>query len=290
MSEPAGRRAFLLGQHISHSLSPVIHNPAFRAVGLDCRYELLDVPRSELEAALERLRGEESLGANVTMPYKRDVLVAADERSEAVERCGAGNLLVNRGGTLSLYNTDVEAIAACLARQAPTVATGTAILVGAGGSAAAILEALRRVPPRRVRVLARRLEAARELARRAGEWLPAPIEVARLSGTEDEFRDAVVVFNATPLGMNEDDPSPVPLDALRPGLLVYDIVYRRSGLTRLQAEALARGSLVCDGADHLLQQALPTFRLLTGVEPPESVMREALVGATGREPLDWGRA
>ncbi len=141
-----------------------------------------------------------------------------------------------------------------------------------------------------MRVLARRLEAARELARRAGEWLPAPIEVARLSGTEDEFRDAVVVFNATPLGMNEDDPSPVPLDALRPGLLVYDIVYRRSGLTRLQAEALARGSLVCDGADHLLQQALPTFRLLTGVEPPESVMREALVGATGREPLDWGRA
>jgi shikimate dehydrogenase len=219
------------------------------------------------------------------MPYKEDVLAAADECSEDVRRCGAASLLVNRGGRLTAHNNDVEAIAACLARRARTVARGPAVILGAGGSAAAMLEAMRRVPPTRALVLARRPDAASALAARTCGRVPFPVEAGQLADVERAVAEATLVLHATPLTVE----SLVPPAALRTGLLVYDVVYRREGPTRLQADALAAGALVCDGLAHLFEQAPFTFRLLTGHEPPRAVMLESLVAATGRPPLDWGR-
>jgi shikimate dehydrogenase len=169
------RYAFLLGEHIAHSLSPAIHNPAYAALGLDYEFGLLDVPPSRLPEALARMRQPDCLGGNITMPYKRDVLAAADECSDTVRRCEAASLMINRNGRFILHNNDVEAIAACLRRRAATVAQGPAVIIGAGGSAAAMLEALRQVPPTRVVVLARRPEAAQALVARARPWLGVPI-------------------------------------------------------------------------------------------------------------------
>lgn len=284
----ATRYAFLLGEHISHSLSPAVHNPAFAALGLDYEYGLLDVPPARLPEALARMRQPDCLGGNITMPYKHDVLAAAEECSETVRRCGAASILINRDGRFVLQNNDVEAIAACLSRRAATVAKGQAVIIGAGGSAAAMLEALRRVPPSRVLVLARRPEAAEALAERARGWVPVPVEAGHLQEGARALAEATVIFSATPLGVREGDPSPVPREALRPGQLVYDIVYRRDGLNRLQSEALAAGALVCDGMRHIFEQAPFTFQMLTGREAPREVMLESLVAATGRRPLDWG--
>lgn len=284
----ATRYAFLLGEHISHSLSPAVHNPAFAALGLDYEYGLLDVPPARLPEALARMRQPDCLGGNITMPYKHDVLAAAEECSETVRRCGAASILINRGGRFALQNNDVEAIAACLGRRAATVAKGQAVIIGAGGSAAAMLEALRRVPPSRVLVLARRPEAAEALAERARTWVPVPVEAGDLREGARALAEATLIFNATPLGVREGDPSPVPREALRPGQLVYDIVYRRDGLNRLQSEALDAGALVCDGMRHIFEQAPFTFQMLTGREAPREVMLESLVAATGRRPLDWG--
>src|SRR5574341_1077870 len=184
MSPPSVRKAtryaYLLGERISHSLSPAIHNAAFAALGLDYAYGLLDVPPSRLPDALARMRQRDCLGGNITMPYKHDVLAAAEECSETVRRCGAASILINRNGRFVLQNNDVEGIAACLRRRAATVAKGTAVIVGAGGSAAAMLEALRRVPPTRVLVLARHPERARALAERARGWLQVPVRAGDL--------------------------------------------------------------------------------------------------------------
>ncbi len=280
--------AFLLGEHISHSLSPPIHNPSFAALGLDYEYGLLDVAPAGLPEALARMRRPDCLGGNITMPYKRDVLAAADECSETVRRCEAASLMVNRNGRFVLHNNDVEAIAACLGRRATTVAKGPAVIVGAGGSAAAMLEALRRVPPTAVVVLARRPEAARALVERARAWLPVPLEAGPLAEGHPALFEASVLFNATPVGVHPGDPSPVPSAVLRPGLLVYDIVYQRAGLNTLQSEALAAGALVCDGMAHIFEQAPYSFQMLTEREAPREVMLESLVAATGRQPLDWG--
>ena len=292
MGRPSGRTAskyaFLLGEHISHSLSPAIHNPAYAALGLDFEFGLMDVPPSRLHEALTRMRRPDCLGGNVTMPYKRDVLAAADECSETVRRCEAASLMINRDGRFVLHNNDVEAIAACLARRAATVAKGPAVVVGAGGSAAAMLEALRRVPPTRVVVLARRPEAAKALVERARGWLGVPIEAGDLTADSGKLDEASVIFNATSLGVHAGDPSPVPRRALRPGLLVYDIVYRREALNALQTEALAAGALVCDGMMHIFEQAPFSFQMLTDREAPRQLMLESLVATTGRRPLDWG--
>ena len=284
----AKRYAFLLGEHISHSLSPAIHNAAFAALGLDYEYGLLDVPPARLQEALARMREPDCLGGNITMPYKHDVLAAAEECSETVYRCGAASVLINRGGRFELQNNDVEGIAVCLKRRAATVAKGPAVIIGAGGTAAAMLEALRRVPPTRVLVLARRLEAAGALAARARGWLQVPIEAGRLEESAEALAEARLIMNATPLGVHEGDPSPVPREVLRPGLLIYDIVYNRGGVTRLQSEGLSAGALVCDGMAQIFEQAPLTFRMLTGREAPREVMLESLVAATGRQPLDWG--
>ena len=172
MARPSGRKAskyaFLLGEHISHSLSPAIHNPAYTALGLDYEFGLMDVPPSGLQEALARMREPDCLGGNITMPYKRDVLAAADECSDTVRRCEAASLMINRKGRFLLHNNDVEAIAACLGRRAATVAKGPAVIIGAGGSAAAMLEALRRVPPTRI-VGAGEAAGSRQGARRAGQ-------------------------------------------------------------------------------------------------------------------------
>lgn len=284
----ASRYAFLLGEHISHSLSPAIHNPAYAALGLDYEYGLLDVPPSRLQEALTRMRQADCLGGNITMPYKRDVLAAADECSETVRRCEAASLMINRNGRFILHNNDVEAITACLSRRAATVRGGPAVIIGAGGSAAAMLEALRRVPPTRVVVLARRPESARALVERARPWLGVPVEAGHLAEGRRALAEAGVIFNATSLGVRAEDPSPVPRDLLRPDLLVYDIVYRREGHNTLQREALAAGALVCDGMRHIFEQGPYSFQMLTDREAPRELMLESLVAATGRKPLDWG--
>ena len=292
MARPSGRKpskyAFLLGEHISHSLSPAIHNPAYAALGLDYEFGLMDVPPSRLQEALARMREPDCLGGNITMPYKRDVLAAADECSDTVRRCEAASLMINRNGRFLLHNNDVEAIAACLGRRAATLANGPAVIIGAGGSAAAMLEALRRVPPTRIVVLARRPEAAKALVERAKEWVGVPIESGHLAGGGGKMAEAAVIFNATSLGVHPGDPSPVPREVLRPGLLVYDIVYQREALNTLQTEALAAGALVCDGMMHIFEQAPFSFQMLTDREAPRALMLESLVAATGRKPLDWG--
>jgi shikimate dehydrogenase len=282
------RYAFLLGEHISHSLSPAIHNRAYAALGLDYEFGLLDVPPSRLQEALARLRQPDCLGGIVTMPYKRDVLAAADECSETVRRCEAANLMINRNGRFVLRNNDAEAIAVCLGRRAATVAKGPAVILGAGGAAAAMLEALRRVPPIHVVVLARRPEAAKALTERAREWLGVPIEAGDLAEGGPAMAEAAAIFNATSLGMHSGDGSPVPREVLRSGLLVYDIVYQRAGLNTLQSEALAAGALVCDGLTHIFEQTPFSFQMLTDREAPRELMLESLVVAAGRGPLDWG--
>jgi shikimate dehydrogenase len=282
------RYAFLLGEHISHSLSPAIHNPAYAALGLDYEYGLLDVAPAKLPEALRRMREPDCLGGNITMPYKRDVLAAADECSETVRRCEAASLMINRRGRFILHNNDVEAIAACLARRARSVSAGPAVIIGAGGSAAAMLEALRRVPPSRVVVLARRREAAQALVERSRAWLGLPVEAGHLPDGRRAMEQAATIFNATSLGVHAGDPSPVPRDVLRPGLLVYDIVYQRAARNTLQSEAVAAGARVCDGMLHIFEQAPFSFQMLTDREAPRALMLQSLVAATGREPLDWG--
>ncbi|MBV9120775.1 MAG: hypothetical protein JOZ39_08690, partial [Chloroflexi bacterium] len=280
----AMRHCYLLGEHIAHSLSPAMHNAGYAAAGMDMRYGLLDVKPTELDGTLARVRQADCAGCNVTMPYKSNAAKAADSLAEEVTRSGVANVLVNEAGRLFARNVDIDGMVACFARRRESIGRGSAVLLGSGGAAAAAIEALRQVKPQHLVISARNEAAARRLLAASGI---AGI-VTSLDAASREARAASLVINTTPLGMHPDDPEPLPHEALRPGLLVYDLVYTRPGPTPLQEAAAAAGAAVCDGLTHVYQQALPSFRLLTGHEPPAQAMLSGLVTALhGRQPLDW---
>lgn len=245
----------LLGHGIGYSASPAMHNAAFAALGMDVRYELADVRPDGLADAVNRLRGDGYMGANVTQPHKIAACDLVDELAPAVQRLGAANTIVNDGGRLVAHNTDLAALATELDAFGDRRA---AVVLGSGGASRAVQAALEdRAVPLAV------------VGRPRWPELPSLLE------------DADLLVNATPVGTASDD---VPLDVrlLRAELAVLDLVYRPSP-TRLVREARAAGSSAHGGAGMLLRQAAASFALWTRREAPMAVMRDALRAELGPE-------
>jgi shikimate dehydrogenase len=233
-----------------------MQNAAFSHLGLPMSYQPCDVEPSALAEAVNQLRNEDVLGANVTTPHKVAVLDLVDEVDAGAARVGAANVIVRKDGRLVAHSTDLPAIAGEL-RHLRSAATRRAVVLGAGGAARAVAAALTDAAWQEV-----------SLVRRDG-WPDLPTSLAT----------ADLLVNATPIGTGSDD-SPVPLDALRADLPVLDLVYRPSP-TRLVTDARAAGAPARAGAGILLGQAALSFTLWTGLPAPVSVMRSALRSELG---------
>jgi shikimate dehydrogenase len=259
----------IIGWPVQESLSPVIHNSAFAALGMDWAYVPLPVAPGNLEAALSGLPAMGFAGANVTMPHKTDTARVVHDLSEDAERLRAVNTLVVGPGGLTGHNTDAPGFDRFLRRDAGFDPEGSSALVfGAGGAARACTLALTRDGLRDLTVAARdptRAEALRAMI----EGLPSEVRV--VSFEEGATVDANLVVNATPLGAAGET---VPHPPLRPGMLVVDLLYRPS-VTPLLAAAKAAGASAFGGLGLLLHQAALSFELWTGLEPPLSVMSAA---------------
>ncbi|HEU0012759.1 MAG TPA: shikimate dehydrogenase [Longimicrobium sp.] len=274
MSAPtaATRLYALLGDPVGHSLSPAFQNAAFRALGLDAVYVALrcsaeDVPG--LVRGIARAGG----GGNVTVPHKETAARAVDVASEAVRITGACNAFWLQDGAVHGDNTDVEGAEQALRRLLGDAPPRSALLVGAGGSARALLLALIRLGAQRVVIINRSPARAAELRARF-EGMGAAIEVR--SPADDLSRESFdVAVNSTPLGMREGDALP-PTGGAR-FAAAFDAVYSRAG-TRWVAELAGRGIPALDGKEMLLHQGAGAFRRWWGVEPPLEVMRAALEG------------
>ncbi len=255
-------RVFLLGQGISYSRSPAMHNAAFRAAGLDWTYELLDVSHEELGGALEQLKGKDSAGANVTIPHKVTVMQHLDRLDPEALRVHAVNTITHDGDHLVGSNTDVAGIAAA-AEEVGFEARGAKVVVlGAGGSARAVAVALEGA---HITFVARHPDRVGEMpgtviAWESPEWPPL-------------VRTAQLLVNATPLGRRDEMP-------LRPNALpqtgaVLDLVYVAGG-TPLVRKARSLGLRVADGWTVLLAQGARSFEMWTHRPAPLDVMRAAL--------------
>src|ERR1700682_81978 len=268
-------RVLLLGHPLAHSLSPVIQNAAFVASGLPVRYEGVDVDAERLTAALLDLRAHDCLGANVTAPHKLAVTSTLDDIDADAQMAGAVNTIVNTGGVLSGYNTDIDG--AWLGLLEPVLASirgGRVMLAGAGGGARAVIVALARTVPRGpddVAIVARNGEEAEKVAVLAHSLDP-PARAVPWWDLGESLRLADVVINCTSLGLKGEDPfEGLPLT----GGVVLDLAYRPGG-TRLFQRAWEGGAMRVQGDQMLLQQGAEAFRLWTGQEAPISVMRKAL--------------
>jgi shikimate dehydrogenase len=268
-------RVLLLGHPLAHSLSPAIQNAAFAACHLPHRYEAVDVEAASLAVALADLRDDDCLGANVTAPYKRAVATSLDGVDADARVTGAVNTIVNAGGRLNGYNTDIEgAWRGLLEPVIDAISGGRVVLAGAGGGARAVLVAMARSPgqePADVVVVARR-EGEAETVADVGRRLGLPSSARPWRQLSEVVRSAQVVVNCTPLGLYGEDP----LEGIRlVDHVVLDLAYRPGG-TPLVQRARGDGLRALQGDQMLVHQGAQSFRLWTGVEPPISAMEAAM--------------
>jgi shikimate dehydrogenase len=265
---PLPGRLVLLGHPVSHSLSPRFQNAALRAAGIPLTYETLDVAPDMLVETVASLRAQRAWG-NVTIPHKERFAACCDRLSTLAERCAAANTFWLEEGQLVGDNTDVGGVdAVALALLGESRASATVALIGAGGSAAAVLAAAERWGSARVRVYNRSMDRAHTLASRFERVAEvAPSVDAALTG-------ATLVVNATPVGLRDEE-HPVDVGALPPGAAVFDLAYR-AGETSWVRAARAAGHRAADGEGMLVEQGALAFTRWFGIEPDRNAMWRAM--------------
>jgi 3-dehydroquinate dehydratase/shikimate dehydrogenase len=267
---PETRVFGVVSTNAMHSLSPVMHNAAFEEAGIDAVY--VPLRTSEFDDFLSYAAAMGVEGASITIPFKLDALRRATPADRLTQTVGAANTLRRSGDGWQAINTDVDGFLAPLdAVFGRRLQQARAAVLGAGGSARAVVAALRSRGTL-VTVYARRAEQARELAQSldaiAGEWPPAV-------GSWD------ILVNCTPLGgAGKRDESPLPADAVA-GPLVYDLTYG-TGPNALLRDAKAAGALTIDGLPMLVAQAERQFEWWTGQKPGPGVMAAAVKRKAGR--------
>ncbi len=267
----ATRVAGVIGDPVRHSLSPVLHNAAYRELGLDWVYVAFEVPDGATRGALEAMRTLDLAGLSVTMPHKTAAAACCNELSDDAAALHSVNTVsIGSGGRLVGDSTDGEGFLRSLRDAGHDPAGASVVLLGAGGAARAVARALGRAGARVV-VCARKADAAAVAAQlAAGESRPW----AERSGAAAA---AAFVVNATPVGMGADE-LPLPLDALHPGQVLADLVYHPLE-TELLRGARNQGADVVDGLGMLVHQAALQIERWTGRPAPVAAMRAAAEAA-----------
>jgi shikimate dehydrogenase len=271
--------AGVIGDPLSHTLSPAMHNAAYDALDLDWVYIPLHV-RDEmgLHRLVAAMRSMRFVGFNVTMPYKQTVLELCDELSTAASMAGAVNTVHCHEGRLIGYNTDGRGLLESLSVDAGFQPEGSSVvLLGAGGAAGSAAVSLMLAKVARLTIVNRNIEKADELVDRMEPQAHAvEMHTCMPHYSEEAVRGADLIINATSVGMRPGEQSPIDTGWLRPGQVVYDMVYGRD--TALLSEAAERGAVVRDGLGMLVAQgaiAIETWAENRPVHAPREIMRSA---------------
>ena len=280
-------RLGVFGHTVAHSLSPEIQNGALKEAGLAMRYTRFDIAPEELGAALGLSRDLEFVGVNLTVPHKIAGLALVDQADETARKIGAINTIKFERGKLRGFNTDGAGFARAIREEFSIDLRDLRILiVGAGGAARAIAWQCAKENCERLVIANRDLANANALCEELREFFTGPRvlgPVARLQAIALEeaalrFQVANVdlVVNATPLGLNRNDPLPVPARLIEPHLMIYDTVYS-SMPTAFVSGAVESGARAADGLSMLLHQGALAFEIWFDRPAPIAAMRKALV-------------
>ena len=267
------RLAAVIGDPVRHSLSPVIHNAAFAACDLDWAFVALPVVAGSGAEAVEAMRAVGIDGLSVTMPHKAAAAAAADHMTPVVQTLGGSNCLYRDGDRIIADSTDGDGfMAAYRSRFGQDLSSKKVLVVGAGGAARAIVEAVGRSGSAGLTVINRSSARAESMLSLAEDAL-----VGRF-GDPEVVANADVVINATAVGMSggpDPDGVPLPVEALHEGQTVVDIVYEPRPTPLLEA-AKVRGAATDDGVAMLIHQAGLAFERWTGVTAPIEAMTAAV--------------
>ncbi len=259
----------LIGNPVSHSVSPLMHSTALKQHGLNAQYHAVAVAMSEITSLAAHFNVPDFLGANITIPHKENFLEIVDEITEVAQEIGAINTIIKDNGKLIGDNTDAYGFTVPVEEYLDYVDLDRAIVFGSGGATKAIIYALKAIGFQEIVMVSRRPERYSD----SNEFISCGYDV-----WADFAEESSLIINATPLGMIPNtDASPVnddQIELLREKLC-YDIVYNPKE-TKFLKQAIRSGGIPIGGIDMLIHQGAKSFKLWTGKDFPIGLIKMKL--------------
>jgi len=276
------KKLVVIGDPIEHSLSLLMWNRAFQALGLENEYVYgaLKVKKEELNKFVKKLRSGVFMGANVTIPHKISIIQYLDELTKEAKLIGAVNTLYRENGTITGANTDGLGCFLAFREKGVDIEGKIALILGAGGAARSVAFMLALGGARELIILNRTRKKAEKLSSEIQKKLGTK---TRACGLPIKELDVDVVINCTSVGMKgeQEGKSLITGEMLKPEQVVMDIVYNPLE-TRLLKEARKAGATTIKGVEMLVYQATINFRRWTGKEAPIELMKKTLVECLSR--------
>ena len=263
----------IIGDPIDHSLSPAMHNAAFKMLKVNCTYIAFRIGKDELEAGLASLRKINIAGFNVTMPHKVTIIPLIDDLDETCIKIGAVNTVNNENGKFKGYNTDIHGFIEPIKRRKIDLKNKTVLLIGSGGAARAAITALMDESVGKIVIANRNVEKSQvlnDICKRQNIYT----EILILEDSSKYASNADLIVNATPIGMKGED-SILKAEHINSDCVVYDLVYRpmQTGLIRSANEA---GATVIYGYEMLLEQGIKSFEIWKQMKAPSDIMKKTI--------------
>ena len=265
----------------SHSISPLMYNTAFEALGIDYVYLAFDINQDQLATGIETIRTMNWFGANVSMPNKIKVIEYLDGLSEGAALIGAVNTIVQEDGQLIGHNTDGIGFCNHLRTEGVVIEDTTMTLLGAGGAAAAMVCQAALEGMKAIHIFNRKganFDAMEEKIQEITAQTQCQVTIHELSDTQvlaQALAASNLLTNATSVGMKAVESPLADLTLLRPDLIVYDAIYHPKE-TLLLKSAKAVGAQAINGLGMLLYQGAAAFKLYTGQEMPIALIQEVI--------------
>lgn len=263
----------VIGDPIEHSLSPSIHNAAFKALNMDCTYIAYRIPKGELKEGIESLRQIKISGFNVTIPHKIEMMNLLDEASPECKVIGATNTVSNENGKFVGYNTDMDGFLEPIKQRNIPISGQDVLLLGSGGAARAIVAGFAKEKARKITIANRTMQRAQELAKFASSL---GIESDATTLSDADVSKYKFIVNATSVGL-KNEPSPISTSAINSEHVVYDIIYMPMN-TDLISQSKKNSATIIYGHEMLLGQAALAFQIWHKIAPPYDAMKRVLLG------------
>ncbi len=268
----------VLGHPIGHSLSPVMHNAAFKALDMDAVYIAIDVPPEELMTRLDEMRREKFGGINLTIPLKETAFNGLEQLDEAARRLGAVNTIqFQNDGSMKGYNTDGNGFLLALEEAFKTGVKGLSVFIlGSGGAGRAVALTCAANNAKQITVADLNTDRARQLADEISSTTSCPAQPLNdPTNWKNKIHESDLIVQATPVGMKESDKSPLMPDSFRKDQIAFDLVYMYPQTDFMRCAEKA-GARAVNGLGMLLHQGACALNIWTGKQPPINIMREAL--------------
>jgi shikimate dehydrogenase len=270
----------VIGNPIEHSLSPVMHNAAITALGVDYVYLALPVNAADLSVAIAGFKAIGLVGFSVTIPHKQAIVPLLSEVSAVAKDVGAVNTVWRTDKGWSGTNTDVEGFIAPLQAYNRDWSQTTTVILGHGGAARAVVVGCTQLGCTKIHVVGRNKQ---KLSAFEQSWLdsslPLTLDIHLWEQLPELLSQADLVVNTTPVGMHphvEESPiDAVAMQALKENAIAYDLIYTPNP-TQFLRQAKQQGAITIDGLEMLVQQGAAAFKIWLGQTPPVDIMRQSL--------------